>query len=67
MVSVFGRDAFGNISLAGKDQNFYINPPESTTTNPLAMFGTMGWKNIYKPLVLNGAWGVNIFCVPTAL
>ena len=67
MVSIFGSDAFGNIKLAGKDQVFEVCPPEFTTTNPLAMFGTMSWKNMYCPLVLNGAWGVNIFAVPTAL
>ena len=67
MISVFGSDAFGNIKLAGVDQEYYINPPESTTTNPLKMYGTMGWKNIFAPIVLNGAWGINIFAVPTAL
>lgn len=69
MLSIFGSDAFGNVKLRGVDQKFYINPPppDGTTTNPLGMFGTIGWKNIYAPLVLNGAWGVNIFCVPTAL
>jgi len=67
MVTIFGSDAFGNIKLAGKDQVFEVCPPEFTTTNPLAMFGTMSWKNMYCPLVLNGAWGVNIFAVPTTL
>jgi len=67
MVSIFGSDAFGNIKLAGKDQVFEICPPEFTTTNPMAMFGTMSWKNVYCPLVLNGAWGVNIFAVPSVL
>jgi len=67
MVTIFGSDAFGNIKLAGKDQVFEVCPPEFTTTNPLAMFGTMSWKNMYCPIVLNGAWGVNIFAVPTAL
>lgn len=69
MMSIFGSDAFGNIKLAGVDQKFYINPPpeDGTTTNPLGMYGTMGWKNIFAPLVLNGAWGINLFCVPTAL
>ena len=67
MISMFGSDAFGNIKLAGVDQEYYINPPESTTSNPLKMFGTMGWKNIFAPVVLNGAWGVNIFAVPTAI
>ena len=67
MVSIFGSDAFGNIKLAGKDQVFEICPPEFTTTNPMSMFGTIAWKNIFAPLVLNGCWGVNIFCVPTAL
>ena len=67
MVSIFGADAFGNIKLSGRDQVFEICPPECTTTNPMAMFGTMSWKNVFAPLVLNGCWGVNIFCVPTAL
>lgn len=69
MITIFGSDAFGNVKLAGKDQKFYINPPpeEGTTTNPLGMFGTLGWKNMYAPLVLNGAWGVNLFCVPTVV
>ncbi len=69
MVSIFGKWAFGNVKLSGKDMNFYINPPpvDGTTTNPLSMFGTMGWKNMYAPLVLNGAWGVNIFAVPTVV
>ena len=67
MLPIFGKFAFGNIKLAGKDQEYYINPPEDTTTNPLKMYGTIGWKNIFAPLVLNSAWGVNVFCVPTAL
>ncbi len=67
MVSIFGSDAFGNIKLAGKDQVFEVCPPEITTATPLGMFGTMSWKNVYCPIVLNGAWGVNIFCVPTSL
>jgi len=67
MVSIFGSDAFGNIKLAGKDQVFEVCPPEFTTTNPLGQFGIMSWKNMFCPIVLNGAWGVNIFAVPTAL
>jgi len=67
MVSVFGSDAFGNIKLAGKDQVFEVCPPEFTTTSPLAMKGTMSWKNMYCPIVLNGAWGCNLFGVPTLL
>jgi len=67
MISMFGLHAFGNIKLAGVDQEYYINPPESSTSNPLKMYGTMGWKNIFAPIVLNGCWGVNIFAVPSAL
>jgi len=67
MISMFGLHAFGNIKLAGVDQEYYINPPESSTSNPLKMYGTMGWKNIFAPLVLNGCWGCNIFAVPSAL
>jgi len=67
MVSIFGSDAFGNIKLAGKNQEFEVCPPEYTTSNPLKMWGTMSWKNMFCPLVLNGAWGCNIFCVPTSL
>lgn len=67
MISMFGLHAFGNVKLAGVSQEYYVNPPESSTTNPLKMYGTMGWKNIFAPIVLNGAWGVNIFAVPSAL
>ena len=69
MISMFGKYAFGNVKLSGKDQKFYINPPpeEGTTSNPLGMFGTLGWKNMYAPLVLNGSWGLNIFAVPTVV
>ncbi|MBA7565603.1 hypothetical protein ES708_07288 [subsurface metagenome] len=56
MISIFGTDAFGNVKLKGVNQQFYVNPPESTTTNPLKMFGSIGWKNMYAPLVLNGSW-----------
>ncbi len=69
MISMFGKFAFGNVKLSGKDQKFYINPPpeDGTTSNPLGMFGTMGWKNMYAPIVLNGSWGLNIFAVPTVV
>ncbi len=67
MISMFGLHAFGNIKLAGVSQEYYVNPPESSNANPLKMYGTMGWKNIFAPIVLNGAWGVNIFAVPSAL
>ncbi|MDD5219834.1 MAG: N4-gp56 family major capsid protein [Candidatus Bipolaricaulis sp.] len=67
MISIFGSDAFGNVKLAGKEQVFEVCPPEFSTATPLAMFGTMSWKNMYCPLVLNGAWGVNIFAVPTSI
>lgn len=69
MVSIFGKFAFGNVKLSGKEQKFYINPPpeEGTTTNPISMFGTVGWKNMYAPLVLNGSWGINLFAVPSVV
>jgi len=67
MVTIFGSDAFGNIKLAGKDQAFEVLPPDFTLATPMASFGIMTWKNMYCPLVLNGAWGVNIFAVPTLL
>lgn len=67
MVSIFGSDAFGNIKLAGKDQVFEICPPEFTVSTPLAMKGTMSWKNVFCPIVLNGTWGINLFGVPTVL
>ena len=65
MISIFGSDAFGNIKLAGKDQVFEVCPPKFTVSTPLAMKGTMSWKNMYCPIVLNGAWGINLFGVPT--
>ena len=66
-ISIFGKNAFGNVRLKGVDKKFYMCPPEATADNPLAMYGTMGWYELCCPTVLNGANIVNIFNVPTTV
>lgn len=44
---IYGKDAYGNISLEGENQNVHviINPPGSAGANdPLAQRGTIAWK-----------------------
>ena len=65
VISIFGKNAFGNVRVSGIDKKFYLCPPVEATTNPLAMYGTMGWYELCAPTVLNGANIVNIFNVPT--
>ena len=66
-LSIFGKGAFGNAVVKGVDRKFYMCPPEATTTNPLARYGTMGYYALCCPVMLNGAFCVNIFNVPTTV
>jgi len=66
-ISIFGKNAFGNVRIKGVDKKFYLCPPEASTTNPLARYGTMGWVELCAPTVLNGANIVNIYNVPTTV
>ena len=66
VISIFGKNAFGNVRLKGINKKFYMCPPVEDPNNPLAMFGTMGWYELCSPVVLNGANIVNIFNVPTS-
>ncbi len=66
-ISIFGKNAFGNVRLKGVNKKFYMNPPVSTADNQLAMYGSMGWYELCAPTVLNGANIVNIFNVPTTV
>ena len=66
VISIFGKNAFGNARISGIDNKFYTCPPEATASNPLAMFGTMGYYALCCPVVLNSAAIVNIFNVPTS-
>jgi hypothetical protein len=65
VISIFGKNAFGNVRLKGINKKFYMCPPEATADNALAMYGTMGWYELCAPTVLNGANIVNIFNCPT--
>jgi len=67
VISIFGKNAFGNVRVSGIDKKFYLCPPTEATTNPLAMYGTMGWYELCCPTVLNGANIVNIFNCPTTV
>lgn len=65
-ISIFGKNAFGNARVSGIDNKFYTCPPVADPSNPLAMFGTMGYYALCCPVVLNGANIINIFNVPTS-
>ena len=65
VLSIFGKGAFGNVRLKGVNRKFYMVPPQANTENALAMYGTMGWKDICAPTVLDGRRIVNIFNCPT--
>lgn len=67
VISIFGKNSFGNVRLKGLNKKFYMCPPVADPNNPLAMFGTMGWYELCAPTVLNGANIVNIFNVPTTV
>lgn len=67
VISIFGKNAFGNVRISGIDKKFYMCPPEATADNQLAMYGSMGWYELCCPVVLNGANIVNIFNCPTTL
>ena len=66
VISIFGKNAFGNVKVKGVDKKFYMCPPKATADNQLAMYGSMGWYELCCPTVLNGANIVNIFHVPTS-
>ncbi len=65
VISIFGKNAFGNVRVSGIDRKFYIFPPVGDPDNPLAMYGSMGWYELCCPVVLNGCNIVNIFNCPT--
>ncbi len=67
VLSIFGKGAFGNVRIKGVNKKFYMCPPTATASNPLAMFGTMGWYDLCAPTVLDGRRIVNIFNCPTTL
>lgn len=66
VISIFGKNSFGNVRITGIDNKFYTCPPVADPSNPLAMFGTMGYYALCCPVVLNGANIVNLFNVPTS-
>ena len=67
VISIFGKNAFGNVRVKGVDKKFYMCPPVATADNQLAMYGSMGWYELCCPTVLNGRNIVNIFNVPTTV
>jgi len=67
LISIFGKNAFGNVRVSGIDKKFYLCPPIADPDNALAMYGSMGWYELCSPVVLNGACIVNIYNVPTVV
>ena len=66
VISIFGKNSFGNVRVSGIDNKWYACPPVADPSNPLSMFGTMGYYALCCPVVLNGCNIVNIFNVPTS-
>jgi N4-gp56 family major capsid protein len=65
---VFGKNAYGTVSLEGQGGPRIIvkTPGPSDTSNPLDIFSTVGWKALFAVKVLNATWIVRIFSAATA-
>lgn len=59
---IAGRDAVGMVSLGGQDGYRIIvkTPGPQDTSNPLNMYGTVGWKAVFAVKVLNANWVIGI-------
>lgn len=55
---VFGKNAYGTVSLDNQPGNrIYVKTPGPTTTsNPLDIFSTVGWKAFFQVKILNSSW-----------
>lgn len=60
-VPIFARECFGNVKIEGGDKKLYIRSWEQLGEK-VPMTGTIGYQFTYVPIVLNGAWGVNLLC-----
>jgi len=59
---IFGKGAYGivNISSFSSPKIYVKNPGASSTSNPLDMFSTVGWKLPFVSKVLNANFIINI-------
>ena len=66
---IFGKEAYGIVDIGGSSnvQIIVKNPGAQDTSNPLNMFGTIGWKvNAFAVQTLNSAFIVQIKSGATA-
>lgn len=58
---IFGKHAYAQVSLAGQAGPRIIvkTPGANTTSDPLDMFSTVGWKAVFATKVLNSNWVIN--------
>ena len=59
---IFGSNAYGTVDLAGQSGPRIIvkNPNSGDTSNPLDLYGTVGWKVAHVSKVLNVAWLIEL-------
>lgn len=58
---IHGQEAIGTVKLDSNSQELIIKESDKTdTSNPLNMFMTIGWKQVFATKTLNGTWIVNI-------
>lgn len=59
---IFGQNAYGIINLAGQpgQRIFVKNPGEQSTSDPINMRSTVGWKSSFVAKVLNSSWIIAI-------
>lgn len=63
---VFGKNAYGIVKLASfTDPKVYV-AQGVTTSNPLGLQTTVGWRMPFTAVVLNASWLINIKCGATA-
>ncbi len=65
---VFGKNAYGTVQLEGQpDSRIYVKTPgPQSTSNPLDIYSTVGWKAFFAVKTLNANWLVNIKTGATA-
>lgn len=64
---IFARDAYGIVPLSGASYQTLITPVnQATPSNPLGLYGTIGWKAFTTLALLNETWMLRYECGTTA-
>lgn len=66
-ILIFGRDAYGVVSLSGKGgTSVLVSNPKPDSGDPLAQKGTIGWKGYTTSVILNDLWMLRLEVACTA-